>query len=171
MNLTELKAILQANPAASVRLDLPGGGSVPAHFHLTEVGRVSKRFVDCGGVFRASESCVLQTWMTSAAHDDGHRLTAARLAMILELANPIIPSGDLPVEVEYEHGLVSQFPLAAVTTEGGVVVLQLGLKHTDCLAKEKCGCGEDTACATEAVPAAEACCSGAGASAGVHCCS
>ena len=29
------------------------GKSVPPHFHITEVGLVSKKFVDCGGIFRA----------------------------------------------------------------------------------------------------------------------
>jgi hypothetical protein len=161
MNLTELKACLRSHPEAIVRIDLPEGGSVPAHFHITEVGHIAKRFVDCGGTFRASETCVLQTWQASP-NDDGHRLTAGRLAMILELANPLIPSGDLPVEVEYEHGLVVQFPLIAVAIEEPVLVLQLGLKHTDCLAKAKCGCGEGEAGATGPADENEACCAGPG---------
>jgi len=162
MTLADLKTSLQARPEAVVRIDLPDGGSVPAHFHITEVGHIAKRFVDCGGVFRASETCVLQTWMRSSGHDDGHRLTAGRLAMILDLANPIVPSDELPVEVEYEHGLVSQFPLARVVTEDAVVLLQLGLKRTDCLAKSRCGCGADEAGAIAQEKESEACCAGPG---------
>jgi len=162
MTLADLKTSLRARPEAVVRIDLPAGGSVPAHFHITEVGHVAKRFVDCGGVFRASETCVLQTWMRSSDDDDGHRLTAGRLAMILDLANPIVPSDEMPVEVEYEHGLVSQFPLASVATEEAVVVLHLGQKHTDCLAKAACGCGEDKARTQAHEKESEACCAGPG---------
>lgn len=138
MNITELKAQLQARPDMNVTIQLPDGRRVPAHFHITEVGHVTKKFVDCGGAFRASEACVLQTHLGSPK-DDGHRLTAGKLAHILDLAKKILPSGDLPVEVEHEDGVISQFPMAGIAVEGGSLVLQVGLKHTDCLAKDRCG--------------------------------
>jgi hypothetical protein len=31
---------------------LPNGHQVPAHFHVTEVGQVTKHFIDCGGTVR-----------------------------------------------------------------------------------------------------------------------
>ena len=99
MNLAALKQRLNEQPQLTVRLVLPDGDGVPAHIHVTEVGHVVKRFVDCGGTFRSAETCVLQTWMGSTG-DDGHRLTAGRLARILELANSIMPTDNLPVEVE-----------------------------------------------------------------------
>ena len=118
-------------------IELPDGRLLPGHFHITEVGHVAKKFVDCGGVFRASETCVLQTFVGSS-RDDGHRLTAGRLAKILGLAQPILPAADLPVEIEYETDVISQFPLEAATAAGSSLTLQLGLRHTDCLAKDRC---------------------------------
>ena len=46
---------------------------------------------------------------------------------------------DIPVEVEYEAGVVSQYPLAEAEATPGGVLLHLGTKHTDCLAKDRCG--------------------------------
>lgn len=166
MNLKELQAQLHAHAELNVAVSLPDGGRVPAHFHITEVGHVAKKFVDCGGTFRASETCVLQTFIGSA-REDGHRLLAGKLAHILDLARPILPSEALPVEVEYEDGVISQFPLIGIALEAGGLVLQLGLKHTDCLAKDKCGIEEGCGCEGEAVES-ERCCSGA--SADARCC-
>jgi hypothetical protein len=55
MKLHELKSLLRAHPTALPRFILPGGDQIPAHFHLTEVGYVAKKFVDCGGTFRDRE--------------------------------------------------------------------------------------------------------------------
>jgi hypothetical protein len=164
MNLTELRSHLQARPALNVTIALPDGGRIPAHYHVTEVGQVVKRFVDCGGTVRTSESCVLQTYLSSP-RDDGHRLTAGKLARILDLARPLLPSDDVPVEVEHENGVISQFPLTGVAVEGGTLKLQLGLKHTDCLAKDRCGLSDD---AVDGAEEAGPCC--AGATAGERCC-
>ena len=157
MNITELKAQLRAHPELDVTILRPDGTQVPAHYHLTEVGHVVKRFVDCGGKFRSNETCVLQTHYGSP-RDDGHRLNAGKFAKILELAQPILPADDLTVEVEYDAGVISQSPLTGITLIDGTLQLELGAKHTDCLAKEKCGiddgCGDSDGPAVEAV----ACC-------------
>ncbi|NJO87338.1 MAG: hypothetical protein HC821_05015 [Lewinella sp.] len=41
------------NTTSVLRLFLPDGSPVPPHFHLTEVGRSTKKFVDCGGQSRS----------------------------------------------------------------------------------------------------------------------
>ena len=148
MNIFELKAQLHTHPKLNVNILQPDNTAIPAHYHLTEVGHVAKNFVDCGGKFRASETCVLQTHFGST-RDDGHRLTAGKFAMILDLAKPILPTEDLLVEVEYEAGVISQAPLAGVRVVNGALQLQLGSKHTDCLAKEKCGMDDGCGCAGE----------------------
>jgi hypothetical protein len=154
MNIRELKAQLRAHPELNVSIRRPDGSLVPAHYHLTEVGHVAKRFVDCGGKFRASETCVLQTHY-GTPRDDGHRLTAGKFAKILDLAKPILPAEDLLVEIEYDAGVISQSPLTGISLVGGTVQLELGAKHTDCLAKEKCGSDDGCGCTSEP---AEACC-------------
>ncbi len=162
MNLNELKTCLRKHPDHLLAMALPDGRRIPAHYHVTEVGHVVKRFVDCGGKFRTTETCVLQTHVGSAK-DDGHRLTAGKLAHILDLAGSILPSAELPVEVEHEDGVISQFPVTGGEGVGETLTLQLGTKHTDCLAKEKCGLDDGCGCNDEAadqVPTAGSCCAG-----------
>jgi hypothetical protein len=137
MRLHELKSFLRAQPETHPRFILPGGEQVPAHFHVTEVGYVAKKFVDCGGTFREREACVLQTYI---AEDFEHRLKAGRFADILDLGQPILPGDDLEVEVEWDCCVVSQYPIASARRVGDRLELQLASKRTDCLARQKCGC-------------------------------
>lgn len=146
MKLTALKSLLRAHPDALPRFLLPNGESIPAHFHLTEVGSVAKKFVDCGGTFREREVCVLQTYV---ADDFDHRLKADRFADILDLGRPILPNDELEVEVEWDCCVISQYPIGTGRAVEDRIEFQLGAKHTDCLAKEKCGC-EPVTSTTEA---------------------
>ncbi len=82
-----------------------------AIFHVTEVGHVAKKFVDCGGTlrFKRNGACC-KPWsgpMTIIVSPP------ARLALtFLTSPLPILTSPDLPVEIEYEDGVISQFPPA-----------------------------------------------------------
>jgi hypothetical protein len=136
MTLDAFRSVLAANPAAPLYLMLPDGSFVPEHFHVTEVGRVQKDFIDCGGTVRSATSCVLQVWVAS---DTDHRLDAAKLAKIVALADPLLPSAEVPVEVEYESGVVAQYPVAAAEVTPSGVLFHLGTKHTACLAPDRCG--------------------------------
>ena len=115
---------------------LPDRSFVPPHFHVTEVGVVRKEFIDCGGTVRTAACCVLQVWV---ADDLDHRLDATRLERIMQLAAPILQSADLPVEFEYEDRVISQYPLAAIEITPSGLLLEVGGKHTACLAPELCG--------------------------------
>jgi hypothetical protein len=140
MLLSAFARALAAAPDQSLHLMLPGGDFVPAHFHVTEAGRVRKDFIDCGGTVRSSTSCVLQVWV---AADTDHRLTAGKLSDILKLAAPLMAGDDPPVEVEYEAGVVSQYPVAGAEATPAGVLFHLGTKRTDCLAPDRCGVGTD----------------------------
>ncbi len=145
MKLYELKTVLRAHPNFHPRLILPDGDHVPAHFHITEVGHVAKRFIDCGGAIHETvDTCLLQTYV---ADDVDHRLDAGGFAKILDLGQQVLPHDDLGVEVEYEDCGVSQFPMESAEVVGEYVELRLRARHTDCLAKEKCGID---GCSTEA---------------------
>jgi hypothetical protein len=147
MNITELKDILDENPTKGITLVLPDKTSIPAHFHITEVGHVKKDFIDCGGTQRTVSSCVLQAWV---ADDEDHALNAGKLSSILTLAGKILPSEDLPVEIEFESPYISVFPIESADADGTSIVFQLTTKHTDCLAKEKCGIeSESSSCSAE----------------------
>jgi hypothetical protein len=137
MKLSEFKANLLEHRDKNLRFILPDGDPIAADFHVTEVGHVVKNFVDCGGTKRKAEAVILQAWM--AANDPDHRLTASKLASILELAKSIVPSDELDVEVEYEGCAISQYPVTGVSAYGCELRFILAEKHTDCLAKEACG--------------------------------
>lgn len=144
MNITELKDILKENPTKGIDFILPDHTSIPAHFHITEVGHVKKDFIDCGGTLRTVSTCVLQAWV--AADDEDHSLAAGKLGSILKLAGKILPSDDLPVEIEFESPYISVFPIESADSSGKKIVFQLTTKHTDCLAKEKCGIESASSC-------------------------
>lgn len=153
MKLKDLKATLALHPDAHPRLLLPDGDEVPAHFHITEVGHVTKRFIDCGGKLHdRKETWLLQTWV---ADDYDHRLTAGRFAKILQLGDQVLPDDDLDVEVEYDCCVVAQYPIASATFTGEHIEIQLGEKHTACLARER---DETACCGTMKAEAAVASC-------------
>jgi Family of unknown function (DUF6428) len=146
MKLQELKQLLQRHPNKGFRLQLPTGDPVPVSFHITEVGHVRKKFLDCGGRMHETETCQLQAWVGS---DEEHRLANGKLLGILDKAAAFLPGDQLPVEIEYEDTALSQHPIAGADVRGDAVVLRLEAKHTDCLAKDVClppeksavGCG------------------------------
>ena len=135
MKLSELKSILTEHPEAQLRFRLPNGVFAPAHVHVTEVARVDKRFIDCGGTLRTESYCRLQTWH---ANDVEHRLTAGKLNKIFARTLGVGLTDDLEVDVEHEVGFISQFPLEAIEVAGEELVFRLGVRHTACLAEDKC---------------------------------
>lgn len=135
MNVKMFNNLLASNPDAGLYVMLPGGEFVPEHFHITEVGRVDKQFIDCGGTRRESPSCILQIWV---ANDTAHRLNTTKLSKIMKAAVGFVDD-DLPLVVEYGSETVATYPLgnAEVTPKG--LLLVLGTRPTACLAMDKCG--------------------------------
>ncbi len=144
MKVADLKSLLRANPSAYPRFTLPDGDRIPAHYHITEVGHVTKRFIDCGGVLHErTDTCVLQTWL---GDDVAHRLNAATFAKILDLGAKVLPPGELEVEVEYDCCVVAQYPIVSAARAGDFIEIQLGEKHTDCLARDRLNPFEASCC-------------------------
>jgi hypothetical protein len=135
MKLSELKSALAQYSSARVRFQLPNGDFVPAHAHVTEVARIDKRFIDCGGTLRTDTLCRLQTWF---ANDIEHRLTADKLLKILAKAESVLLTDDLEVDVEHEVGFITQFPLASGAVTNQEFIFHLTERHTACLAMDKC---------------------------------
>jgi hypothetical protein len=145
MIVKELVQLLEDNPDASLHFMLPNYDFIPSHFHVTEVGRVQKTFIDCGGTNRESTSCVFQIW---TAHDTDHRLTTKKLVKILSLAKSM-ELDELSIEVEYGANVASQYKVVDAKTGSSELVLILAGKQTDCLAPDKCGiteCDDSDSC-------------------------
>ena len=129
MKISEMKEALSGLTAVSFRL--PDGTALPAHFHVTEVGLVSKHFIDCGGVERRETVANFQLW---EAGDYDHRLAPRKFLDILKLADKILGREDLDIEVEYQQATIGKFGLAFDGTD-----FWLGAKQTACLAQDACG--------------------------------
>lgn len=136
MNLSELKSLLTEHSASHFRIRLPDGAAVPVSFHVTEIGRLHKTFLDCGGKLRESTTCQLQVWV---GEDYNHRIETGKMAAILEKAKSILPDDSVPVEIEYEEGVISQYTIREFEKLEDAIVLILANKHTACLAPELCG--------------------------------
>ena len=129
MKLSEIKEIL-AN-RESVNFQLENGQVVPEHFHVTEVGVITKDFIDCGGTVRHEKVANFQLW---DANDFEHRLKAGKLLNIISLSEQVLGMEDLEIEVEYQSETIGKYDLAF---DGDDFVLIA--KTTACLAMGKCG--------------------------------
>lgn len=130
MKLSEVKQSLEQLPAVNFRL--PDGSYVPQHFHVTEVGLVTKNFIDCGGVERKEMVVNFQLW---EAGDYDHRLAPQKFLRILDISRKVLGDAEgLDIEVEYQQGTIGKFGL---DFDGKDFVLTN--KQTDCLAKDACG--------------------------------
>lgn len=135
LTLASLKSALRTDSDAALALAIPDGAPVPVRFHVTEVGHVRKRFVDCGGTRRESDVCLLQVWL---GDDEDHRLAPDKLLRILDSAADLLPDESVPVEIEYENGLISQYAVASHGVSDGTLTFRLEKKHTACLAPDRC---------------------------------
>lgn len=132
MKLSELKKIIAK--AHKIGFQLPDGKLVPRHFHVTEVGQSTKRFIDCGGTTRTKETIVMQLWN---AQDFNHRLHPEKLLHILEISEKTLNLKDLEIEVEYQAETIAIYGLDYDGKYFNLVSL-----FTDCLAKDNCGVPE-----------------------------
>jgi hypothetical protein len=129
MKLSEVKSQLQTLDELDFRL--PSGTLVPKHFHVTEVGAITKDFIDCGGVVRHEKVVNFQLW---EAGDFDHRLAPQKLVSIIALAEKVLGLGDWDVEVEYQSDTIGKYGL-----EFNNGFFELTSKTTNCLASDSCG--------------------------------
>jgi hypothetical protein len=129
MKLSEIKAEL--DKLNQVTFVLPDGSYVPEHFHVTEVGLLVRRFVDCGGKLRKEKIINFQLW---DANDYDHRLKPAKLLNIINISEKMLEMDDYEVEVEYQSNTIGRYDLGF----NGTDFLLLN-KQTACLAEDQCG--------------------------------
>lgn len=129
MKLSEFKEILLTKE--TITFELPDGKLVPSHFHVTEVGQINKRFIDCGGVVRHENRVNFQLW---EADDYNHRLQPKKLLSIIELSENKLGIENEEIEVEYQGETIGKYGLE-FEKDG----FKLTSTLTDCLAKDKCG--------------------------------
>jgi len=130
MKLLDIKQALEG--LSAVNFKLPDGTYLPQHFHVTEVGLVTKHFIDCGGVERKETVVNFQLW---EAGDYDHRLAPQKFLNILNLSKKVLGDAeDLNIEVEYQQNTIGKFDLEF---DGKDFILVP--KKTACLAQDACG--------------------------------
>lgn len=129
MKLSEIKELLPS--LENVEFQLENGTIVPEHFHVTEVGMITKNFIDCGGVIRKEKVVNFQLWN---ANDLEHRLKPAKLLNIIRLSEEKLGIEDVEIEVEYQSTTIGKYDLEF---NGKNFVLKN--KTTACLAEDACG--------------------------------
>ncbi|MFC7347686.1 DUF6428 family protein [Chryseobacterium zhengzhouense] len=129
MKLSEIKQILQS--VENVEFQLEDRRFVPEHFHVTEIGKVIKNFIDCGGTIRKEEKVNFQLWN---ANDYEHRLKPAKLLHIIQLSEEKLGIDDSEIEVEYQDKTIGKYDLEF---NGKNFILKN--KLTACLAEDACG--------------------------------
>lgn len=132
MKLSEIKQILPTLNDVSFQLE--NGTFVPQHFHVTEVGTVTKHFIDCGGTIRNEKVVNFQLW---DADDYEHRLKPAKLLNIIRLSEEKLGIENAEIEVEYQSDTIGKYDLGF---NGKNFVLKN--KTTACLAQDACGIPE-----------------------------
>jgi len=128
MKLSTIKEILPT--LENVEFQLEDGSFVPEHFHVTEVGMITKNFIDCGGVIRNEKVVNFQLWN---ADDFDHRLKPSKLLKIINLSEEKLGIEDFEIEVEYQSTTIGKYNL---DFNGKNFVLKN--KTTACLAEDAC---------------------------------
>lgn len=129
MKVSEFKNCIQG--LGELHFQTPDLLSVPAHFHVTEMGLQVKHYVDCGGQMRSEKKATMQLWV---AEDTEHRLTPTKLIGIVDSSEMLFGLESLELEVEYQGATIERYGLDF--KEGVFVLIPL---KTDCLAPDRCG--------------------------------
>lgn len=149
MKLSEIKKHLKG--LNKIGFQLPNGELVASHFHVTEVGKITKDFIDCGGKVRSESVINFQLW---EENDYDHRLHPEKLVHIIELSEKIFKFDDLEIEVEYQgKETIGKYNLDFDGTN-----FLLTSKLTACLAKEACGIPEKKVEETSCCSPSAGCC-------------
>jgi hypothetical protein len=134
MTLQEFKN--QLNASSNLNFALPNGKLIPQYFHITEVGKETREFIDCGGTLRKEVVVNFQLW---CADDYDHRLKPNKLLNIIRLSEKKLDlNPESTVEVEYQGSTIETYQLGY---DNGL--FRLIVDKTDCLAKDQCGIPQD----------------------------
>ena len=134
MKLSEFKNNLEQ--VENFTIQLPNGTMVPAHFHITEMGLLTKNFIDCGNTIHEEKAITFQVWF---AGDLEHRLAPSKVFKIIEASKKLIGDNDFELEVEYQDSMtIGKFGLDFADGK-----FLLTPKETTCLANDHCGIPAD----------------------------
>lgn len=78
-------------------------------FHVTEIGDITKHFIDFGGTIRNERVVTFQLWNTN---DYERRLKPAKLLNIIKLSEQKLGIEDVEIQVEHQTETIGKHDLA-----------------------------------------------------------
>jgi hypothetical protein len=119
---------------------------VHASYHITEIKQATVTSVDCGGVMNAWTEVIVQLW--EPAHEQtSETMKVSKAWSIIELVEktlPLNPNGIVKIEFGNAKFDTRQMLPAAITIDGGNLIVDLRADTVQCKAIERGGsCGTD----------------------------
>lgn len=127
MNIKSFKTILETTK--ETQFILWDGTLVPPHFHITEVGVVEKKSIDCGNQLQNDRRVFIQLWYSN---DASHRLSSEKILKIIAQAEKNWDIEALEIWIEYQTETIGWFNLEF---NGKWVLLPTS---TQCKAQDAC---------------------------------
>jgi hypothetical protein len=126
----------QSDSECRISIYTPSGLGVPCHFHITEIGRTTKIFVDCGGVKRETGDTTFQVWV---ADDTDHKMTVGKFLKIIESGNDLV-NDEEELVFEYDNNYtIGLYGVAMIQRLESLFNIFLSQKRAACLAPDQCG--------------------------------
>jgi len=136
MTFQSFTKLLTENSANPIHFYLPNGEQIPAHFHITDVGKINRQFIDCGAEIRTENWVQLQLWL---GKDSDHRLNSGQINKILQHSDKVLSTllnlHEAEVVIEYQIDLISSYTISRAEAFDNVLHVYLASRNTDCLAK------------------------------------
>ncbi|WP_411029670.1 DUF6428 family protein [Spongiimicrobium sp. 3-5] len=161
MQTKELLALLQEHQNKSLLFEYKPGQTVGANYHITEVKNVTIDSVDCGAGVDFWKETIIQLWESPSEIEKTTYMSAYKALGILQKVNKIKPM-EMDTEVKFEYSNASfhtaQLFVNDFQLNNDALVIKLGVKKTDCKAKETCGVPElETSAANSCAPGSGCC--------------
>jgi hypothetical protein len=138
-----LNDLNKINKDNQISIFQPSGLGVQPNFHITEIGKTTKNFVDCGGNKRTTTNTTLQIWV---ANDREHRLTVGKLIKIIEAGKDLVSDED-EIVFEYDNGYtLGLFGIELCQILDTVFNIFLSKRKAACLAPDQCGITAENNC-------------------------
>lgn len=150
-----------------------GDDTIAAHYHLTEVKRVTYETMDCGAMTHRWSETQFELWVPALADANAGRdhMPAGKFLAILDRVEKALPlDGDTVARVFVALGNApaALYDIAATSVHNGQLHVELTADRTRCKAAERRAAA--SACCGAGAPAESACCSTAAAASTTACC-
>ena len=154
MKTNEFLALLKNHSEKSLLFEYRPGQFVAPNYHITEIKNVTIDSVDCGAGTDFWKETVIQLWESPEEKNTPEYMSAVKALGILDKVNGIKPM-DGTTEIKFEYGNADFHTAQLFVNDHEIgkdhLTINLGVKKTDCKAKETCGviveiAGQQEAC-------------------------